>query len=164
MFLCKTVYLGANDAGAGLQREHCAYKRFRLTLTLHHGRYLDHRVFVGFRENSCCERINLMVKLCIHFKSNMTRLPQRIAHYWLEFEWSYKKYFKRKTFSSCTLDVKAQDSEWCDPLPLSLCGMTYQICPSHIYLILTQGNLKDKYSRRKVMYIVCKGTKAKMNC
>lgn len=60
------------------------------------------------------------------------------------------------TFSPCTLDVKAKDSERCDPLPVSLCRVTYQICPSHIHLVLTQGHLKDKNSRRKLMSIVRK--------
>lgn len=57
------------------------------------------------------------------------------------------------TFSSCTLNVKAKDSERCDPLPVSLCRVTYQICPSHIHFVLTQGYLKDK-NRKKLMNIV----------
>lgn len=54
LLLRKTEYLGADDAGAGLQGEHGADERLRLTLPLHHGRDLDHRVFVGLWENSCC--------------------------------------------------------------------------------------------------------------
>lgn len=57
---------------------------------------------------------------------------------------------KQSTFSSCALYVKAEDSEWCNPLPLSLCRVTYQILPSHIHLILTQGGLEEKNKSGKV--------------
>lgn len=67
LLLCKTENLGADDAGAGLQGEHGAYERFCLALPLHHGRYLDHRVFVGLRENSCREGEIPAVRFCICF-------------------------------------------------------------------------------------------------
>ena len=49
----------------------------------------------------------------------------------------------KPTFSSCTLDVEAEHPERSDPLPVSLCRVTYQICPSHIHLVLTQAFLRD---------------------
>lgn len=65
LLLRKTENLGADYAGAGLQGEHSAYERLRLALSLHHGRYLDHRVFVCLRENSCREEEIPAVRLCI---------------------------------------------------------------------------------------------------
>lgn len=65
LLLCKTENLRADDAGAGLQGEHSAYERLRLALSLHHGRYLDHRVFVCLWENSCHGVEILPVRLCI---------------------------------------------------------------------------------------------------
>lgn len=60
------------------------------------------------------------------------------------FTLSGRRYRNRPTFSSCTLNVKAEDPEWCNPLPVSFSWVTYQIGPSHIHLILTQGCLKGK--------------------
>lgn len=57
---------------------------------------------------------------------------------------------KQSTFSSCALYVKAEDSERCNPLPVSLCRVTYQVLPSHIHLILTQGGLEGKNKSGKV--------------
>lgn len=48
------------------------------------------------------------------------------------------------TFPSSALNIKAKDSEGCDPLPLSLCRVAYEIGPSNIHFILTQRHLKRK--------------------
>lgn len=70
LLLCKTENLGADDAGAGLQGEHGANERLRLALPLHHGRYLDHRVFVGLWENSCRGKEISAVRLSVCFLSH----------------------------------------------------------------------------------------------
>lgn len=57
---------------------------------------------------------------------------------------SRKPHRKGHTFPSSTLNIKAKDSEGCNPLPLSLCWVAYEISPSNIHLILTQGHLKGK--------------------
>lgn len=59
---------------------------------------------------------------------------------------SSKPHRKAHTFPSSTLNVKAKDSEGCNPLPFSLCWVAYEIGPSNIHLILTQGHLKKKKS------------------
>lgn len=69
LLLRKTEYLRADNAGAGLQGEHGAYERLCLALPLHHGRYLDHRVFVGLWENSCRGDEIPVVRLCVCFLS-----------------------------------------------------------------------------------------------
>lgn len=52
LLLCEAQYLRAHDAGAGLKSEYCANKWLCLALPLHHRRYLNHRVFVCFWEDS----------------------------------------------------------------------------------------------------------------
>ena len=52
LLLCEAQDLRADDAGAGLKGEHGADERLRLTLTLDHGRDLDHGVFIRLREDS----------------------------------------------------------------------------------------------------------------
>lgn len=51
---------------------------------------------------------------------------------------------KGHTFPSCTLNVKAKDSKWCNPLPFSLWWVPYEISPSNVHFILTQGYLRNK--------------------
>ena len=66
--LCEAQYLRAHDAGAGLESEHGANEGLHLSLPLHHRRYLDHRVFVCFWENSWKEKkVDTKVKFCIGF-------------------------------------------------------------------------------------------------
>lgn len=60
---------------------------------------------------------------------------------------SRKPHRKGRTFPSSTFNIKAEDSEGCNPLPFSLCWMAQEISPSNIHLILTQGHLKKKKSR-----------------
>lgn len=50
--LGEAQYLRAHDAGTGLEGEHRSNEWLRLTLTLHHRCYLNHRIFVWFWENS----------------------------------------------------------------------------------------------------------------
>lgn len=57
---------------------------------------------------------------------------------------SCKHHRKGHTFPSSTLNIKAKDSERCNLLPLSLCWVAYEIGPSNIHFILTEGHLKEK--------------------
>lgn len=57
---------------------------------------------------------------------------------------SCKFHRKVQTFPSGTLNIKAKDSEGRNSLPFSLCWVAYEIGPSNIHLILTQGHLKEK--------------------
>lgn len=52
MLLCKTQNLGAHNAGAGLEGEHCANEGLRLALSLHHGSDLNHGILVSFGKDS----------------------------------------------------------------------------------------------------------------
>lgn len=52
--------------------------------------------------------------------------------------------YRAQTFSSSTLNVKAENPERSDPLVLSLRWVTDQLGPSHINLILTQRHLGER--------------------